>query len=517
MKSSCKFFLKGVLSLLLICFALVGCEQKVKAVEPDYTNDNPYNGNGLNISNENITSISPFEVMYGNVLEKKNISETDKEFLLNYSILYYYYPFAHSDSLVPKGTLWYSKRLENMSDYLGEGKKYFEPKPGVEFQKNTIDIIYMYKSLNDNFTMYVPAETMSFDDFIEQFEAREEITDLGVNIHSINSSLVVMQTYVGSTAKISGIQVGDTILTVNGIPVKNDSVFFQLTTGKVGDKLKLTVARLSNGVRVEKEFSLVLAAYIPPTVTYKIIDSVPVISISEFAENNTPSKAGTYGEFQDALKATEGYKSTIIDLRGNLGGDVSMCDAVSSEMLDINDTMYYTYQGDVDSITGNQAIVNVATVTQKAGNAMNRYFVFLADSNTASCSEITLVSVACNKKYPIVGTTTHGKGIAYALTSTFSGGTSVFTHSIVVDKNNQIYHTRGISPDIFEPNSNKALETAIKIAKEGTMVRVAGYSETVSPNYVKPDTYFAKKGFPESKKIPSRSDLGMIKKFNLKK
>lgn len=558
MNKCCRIFLGHVFFLLSVCIALLGCDQKTSVVDPnssefgdsfnpDYgkitpadssrngnpfnsdngkitpadssKNGNPFNQNresSSNYSSESIYAVTPLDVMYGDALDSRKLSDYEKEFLLNYAILYTFYPFAHSDSLVPKGTYWYSKRLGQMSDYLNQGEKYVRPK--IKLEKTSLDILYMYYSLNDDYTYYMPAEAMSFDDFMYEFDARDEVSDLGVNVHMIGSSFVVMQTYAGSSARLYGIQVGDTIVSINNAFVPNMKVFEDLTSGKVGSAINLKIARNVDGVRTEVDISLAILSYVPPTVTYKIIDSVPVIHISEFAENNTPSDTGTYGEFIDALKATSEYKSTIIDLRGNLGGDVSMCDAVSAEMLPQNDTMYYTYEGSIDSITGVPLIVNVASVTKRDGSAKDRYFVFLADSNSASCSEATLVSVACNKGFPIVGTTTHGKGIAYALVQTYLGGTSIFTQSILVDKKGEIYHAHGIDPDVFQDDPDKALDTALSIAKAGVMTRVAGYSQSVSPNYLYPQSYLAKKSaLGEVSRTPRKRDLGMIRKLDLRK
>lgn len=480
------------------CFALVGC--------------GPSENGPLSYSKSiaDVRSVTPLQILYGDVLDDASLSPEDKEFLFGYAVLYGFYPFAHSDSLIPKsGTRWYTERLGKMEDYIDRGSSVLRPK--IPMSSITLDLFYMYISMVDAFTLFIPAELMSFDMFLDDLESRDSVTDVGANVYPVNNVLVVMQTFTGSAAKGAGLLYGDTIISVNDFVVQGNKALYEaMAKGFPGNVVKLKIARNEGGSRVERDMAIVLQSYVPPTVTYEIIDSVPVIHISEFARRFTPDTNGTYGEFVTALKETQGYNSTVVDLRGNPGGDADMCVGVSMEMAQANDTLMLFKHSVLDSITGDVVILDDPIVAMQDGLAKDRYLVFLADTGSASCSEVVLTAVACNKKFPIVGSTTFGKGASFALLNTNREGTLMFTHEIVFDRFGETYHTRGIAPDILEYAPDVALNKALELAKEGSLRRVAGYSDHASPAYQYPESVLAKGG-ERVGKIPRKSDLGMYR------
>lgn len=439
--------------------------------------------------------------------EFNRLSNDEKEFEIAYEYLDYLYLFAHSDSLVPKGTTWY-RQLEPRKYYKGLGSSQLSVK--IEMPPEIIDAYYMYLTMNDEYTMYIPPQIMDFENFLSDFEERIDVSDVGLNVYPASredsSALVVMQVYKGSAADLLGMQIGDTILTIAGVQTNNKTVFDKLASGTEKSVVDITVARNVNGERVTKDFTIPLISYIPPTVTHRIQDSIAVIEISEFAIENTPSNRGTYGEFLDALKETENSKATIIDLRGNPGGDVAMCDSVTRAMLHKKDTIGFTAQAYIDSMTIDPVIMNTMDYVDEEGVAGDRYFVFLADSNSASCSEYTIMGVTNTKKSPLIGMTTHGKGIAYVILPSYLNGAMLITNSMILDKERKSYHMRGLEPDINLNNYDKMLDTAFTIANEGTMTRTHGYSEKVRKIYTEPLT----KG-GQGIAFPTKKNLGMYK------
>lgn len=456
------------------------------------------------------------------------LTENQKEFEHNYFILNTFYLFAHSDSLKPTGTPWYNQ-LGSRTQYVNspETQRYLAY-DSFSYPSEILDTYYMYESLQDKFTFYEPPQIMTYDEFLDDFEDRPSTTDLGVNINQVtlpdnSTKIVVEQIYKGSAAELANVKRGDTIIAFNGVNITDSILFHRLTESYGSVSIApnvLTVNRPNSGTAQLYELPINFVPYIPPTVTYKIIDSIAVISILEFANNNTPSDSGTYGEFIDALRATENTKSTIIDLRDNPGGDENQCISIASEFLNLNDTIAGFYRSSIDSITYEQIIYKSFVTNDEApGLAANRYVVFMTNK-TASCAELTLMSVASNKKTPIVGKTTYGKGSGYTLIPTYLKGTSIFTFSMIIDKNQETYHTRGIDPDIQTSNDSQTLNVALQIAKEQTMTRTAGYSLTTSSHYnTLPN--LMKKGSrgdsPNSIKAITRADLGMYKTNRSKK
>lgn len=440
------------------------------------------------------------------------MTDYQREFESVYEILDYVYIFAHSDSLEPEGSPWYSQ-LQKRRDYIGNGVKSY-PLYAKQIPSEILDTYAMCESMNDQFTAYIDPLSMSYDDFLEEFNARDTLSDLGINVKTVNTpdstkAFLVAQLFTGSAAEKSKLRVDDTLLAIAGIALDtrlyNENIVFDLESGYVGRDVPVTVARNENGERIEFTDTLTIIPYISPSVTYKVIDSIAVISISEFASENTPSKEGTYGEFVEALEATQNTKATIIDLHGNPGGDQEQCIGVAEEMVSKDDILMIQYLVNEEN-TEEQEIRDSVIRSSKNGLARDRYLVFIADSNSASCSEVTLAAVLPNRHSPLVGQITYGKGVGYTILESYLKGAVLVTAVISYNTEGETYHMVGIEPDVEEGTYEYMLDKALAIAKEGTMQRTAGYGKVIRPHYKS----LLKSSIQKSsiKKIPTRKDLG---------
>lgn len=177
----------------------------------------------------------------------------------------------------------------------------------------------------------------------------------------------------------------------------------------------------------------------------------------------------------NALKETEGAEATIIDLRGNPGGSVDQCMDMTAELLSKNDTMAYMVTHEPDTNTLDLIVDTLVWTATENGFGKGRYYVFLADSGSASCAELMLVGAVSNTKSPVVGLTTYGKGIGQTYVGTFAGGIAGITSMRMIDKNGKIYHRYGIEPDYVEGDPDKAMAIAVELAKEKKAVRTKEY------------------------------------------
>ena len=119
-----------------------------------------------------------------------------------------------------------------------------------------------------------------------------------------------------------------------------------------------------------------------------------------------------------------------------------------------------------------------------------------------------LASVVSNKRYPIVGSTTYGKGIGQTSFFTLSYSLVSITNMKTIDKDGNTYHRYGLVPDFPILDNAIALDKAIALAKEQNYVRVAGYGTTNTGHFAKsalePDTmpgffYFSEEYSPVKK------------------
>lgn len=418
--------------------------------------------------------------MGGNGFE--DLSVPDQEFLYNYEMLDLFYLYAHKQN----------ELSSNLDDYYGKGD-------AAGFATKFADTYYMYSEMSCPFTRYFDP---SYAEYIYSLlmESEEEV-GIGVSVQEEGTTLSVSRVYAKSPAEKAGLMEGDVIVSIDGAAVSSKKAFNKLTSGEKGDEVTVVVLRGEE----EKTFNIALDEYLTPTVNLTYEDSIPVIQITEFT-GTTVSDSGTYGEFLEALRKTEGAKSTIIDLRGNPGGDTDHCNNISAEMLSKGDTIIIDVETNVDSIVRGgqieyiQKFDTTTYVAETDGIAKDRYYVLLADTNSASCAEVVLSAITVNKKAPVVGQVSYGKGIGQYVMETLAGGIALITGLQGIDKNGDVYHKVGILPDYPIDDPDEQMAKAVELAKEATEKRTAGYGTESTGHFAKMKAKSNIKGIPTSKK-----------------
>lgn len=391
---------------------------------------------------------------------QSGITGASKEFLYNYELLYFYY--------------------NNAKEYLREPEAYIgKVKDGAladyEIPWDYYDLYYMYESMFDPFTQYVdPSRAAAV---LTSLMESEQKLDPGFER---DSKYVVTKVIENSPAYKAGLKVGDQITAIENVAPTSDAVFNRLSTGEENEVITYTVKRDSAEIIIP----VILKPYYTPTVELSFRDSIPIIKIQEFT-GQTSNDSGTYGEFVRYLRQTENYKATIIDLRDNGGGDGDQCFSMSQEFLAKGDSAAGVISTVADTIRYRQTYDTTFAVNEVDGIAKDRYFVFLANEGSASCSEVLLLSVTMNRKLPIVGATTYGKGIGQASFMTPSFSLAIITGLKIIDKNFSTYHKYGIAPDFPISDRELAMKKAIELAKEATYLRTAGYGTVNTGHFAK--------------------------------
>jgi len=477
--------LKSVLcagGVIALATAFTGCTES--GTEPIF---NPNAGNGSN--NGSYYSSSSNSGTNTNSIEYKELS-------YNYDLLDLYYIYGHRNKELKEFDVY--ARATN-TDY--SSKSYCTDR----YAK----VCNMYGDMSDPFTRYFDPSYAQY--ILSMLSETEALIGLGTDVVEVKvdgaTKVVVNQVYENSPAEVYGLMEGDTVLSVNGYNVSSVKAFEAETKGEKGDRVTLEVLRGDE----TKTISVKLGEYNEPTVYLTYNDSIPVIQITEFTPT-TSSVDGSYGEFVKALnKIKDNYKAAIIDLRDNPGGDVDHCNRMSAELLAKGDTVIIDIETDVDSSgygsnkTYFQKLDTIPYIAEKDGIGKDLYYVFLANENSASCAEVMLSAVTVNKKTPVVGQNSYGKGIGqYVIqTSYVANGLALITGLESMDKNGEIYHKYGIAPDYVIIDEDDQMEKALEIAKNAVNgkkeERTAGYGTTDTGHFAKTKAQ-ASVGFPKTKK-----------------
>ena len=439
--------------------------------------------------------------------EFSNIKDSvELELYSNYTFLDLFYLYGHTRNEIS----------DDYRVYLGKGTA-ADSKVKGHCTTGYYDICYMFNQMADPFTQYFDPNIANI--VLQKVMESEQVVGVGVEVEIVSdgesSNLVVTDMYSGSPGEKAGLKIGDIVLSVDDIPISTPENFKKMCSGEVGTSVQITVRRDDEIVVV----SVVLEKFHTPSVIVHYEDSIPVIEILEFSKT-TSHKDGTYGEFVEALNKTQGAKSTIIDLRRNPGGDTDHCNRISYEMLSAGDTVITDIMSNIDARQKDNLIKYVPIqhdTTYSAprdGIGKDRYYVLMSSDSSASCAEIVLSAISVNKKSPIVGVKSYGKGIGQRVLygEIFKGfvvkGLALVTGLQGVDKNGESYHDLGIVPDFEIVDPDAQMAKAVELAKEMTAVRTAGYG-TQRLNH------FSKMQAAETRnKIPTLHDLKMRYTFS---
>jgi len=260
-------------------------------------------------------------------------------------------------------------------------------KTGIDAMLNSLDPYTIYYTEND------------IEDY--RFMTTGEYGGIGATVNDINGKIIIADPYEGFAAYKAGLRAGDQIVGVNNINVegkKSDDIG-NLLKGQAGTPLKLRVIKA--GQNTATEVSLNREEIKTKAVPYSGMlpnSETGYIKLIAFTDNCS----NEVKEAMVALKA-KGYKSLILDLRGNLGG--LLLEAV-------NIVNFFTEKG-------NEVVFTKGKISEwdktylSVNNPIDLQIplVVLVDENSASASEIVSGALQDLDRAIILGQRTYGKGL----------------------------------------------------------------------------------------------------------
>jgi C-terminal peptidase prc len=278
------------------------------------------------------------------------------------------------------------------------------------------------------------------------FEDIENATD------SIPDTLQLAFVYRDSPADSNGWKRGDQIIAIQAVDSASLfplvglgsplAIFNELSQGFSGDTIYLQLYR-EDSLWLD---TLIKAPITEPTVIhYNINDSTSYIQVKSFRSTSDDfAQWQTSNEFLYALEQTQETQSSIIDLRDNPGGTVIECARMSDFFLTKGQVIFKTESKSLSSVDNKS--IYTTTLASDTLPTQNRQYVFLANTNSASCSEIFLNAIAFNTDWPIVGETTFGKGIGQSFYTTYLRGIAKLTTLVFFNGDFETFHLKGVPP-----------------------------------------------------------------------
>ncbi|MCF7972249.1 MAG: S41 family peptidase [Phycisphaerae bacterium] len=287
----------------------------------------------------------------------------------------------------------------------------------LEYNKDTIDLpasIVISQFAEASLATLDPHTTIIWPRRVQDFTKAmtNEFTGVGIEISKKNGLLTVASLLLDTPAYKAGLDAGDVIEVVDGLPTKDMSLncAVKKITGPKGTEVKLAVRRAKDGKL--KEMVITRDRIIVPTVRgwlrqedgswLHMIDpdrGIGYVRITSFSGE-------TSDDFEKVLLDLEkqGLKGLVLDLRGNSGGLLSSAVSIV-DMFVKKGLIVRTQPGEGGGMPDYK-------MAHAKGTHPDYPMVVLVDEMSASASEIVSGALADDKyeRAVLVGQRTHGKG-----------------------------------------------------------------------------------------------------------
>ncbi|WP_270517344.1 S41 family peptidase [Megamonas funiformis] len=325
--------------------------------------------------------------------------------------------------------------------------KYVNDTDDVKLIDGAID--GMVKSLNDPHSNYLSPKM--YKTLMEQTEG--SFAGIGVVMGMDNEQKIhIVGIMENSPGQKAGLQEGDEILAVDGVPVTQmafDEVAAHVR-GQAGTDVVLTIMRDN----ANQDITITRDNIKLKTVGHKMLDNnIGYIQIVSFSEDT----ANEFNEAYNDLK-NQGMKALVLDLRNNPGGLLTTCVEIAKKLVP---------KGEIVSIVDKQG--NKETYSSSL-EAPEYPLAVLINKNSASASEILSGAIQDTKAGTIIGNISYGKGSVQTILPMFEDDAVKLTIAKYYTPSGRSIDGTGITPDIeinLDENatSDTQLDKALEVLK----------------------------------------------------
>jgi carboxyl-terminal processing protease len=277
----------------------------------------------------------------------------------------------------------------------------------------------------------------------EEFEDLRIATEgnysgIGVEVTVEDDLLTVIAPLDGSPAARAGIRPGDTILTIDGQPVRTGPLSDSIASirGAPGTVVKLGIGR--EPLPQPIELSIVRALVSVHSVRFEMLEpGYGYLRISQFSETTGPDTEAAVR----ALERQAGGKlrGLVLDLRNNPGGVLDAAVEVSDCFLE---------RGTIVSAEGRSEESRFRMEAMSGDLSRGAPIAVLVNEGSASAAEIVAGALRDNGRARLLGQKTFGKGSVQTVLPLEDGQALKLTTSRYFTPSGVSIHERGIEPDV---------------------------------------------------------------------
>lgn len=253
----------------------------------------------------------------------------------------------------------------------------------------------------DPYTVYIPEEEN--EDL--QMMISKTYGGIGAIIHKKkDENVIINEPYAGSPAQKYGLQCGDEILEIDGVPTKGleTKESSDRMKGKPGTTVVFKVKKVRTGDTLD--IPIVRERIHFPDIEYAgmLDDTTGYILQSAFTENVANTIRSKYHELKN-----QGMKRLVLDLRGNSGGLMSEAIGIVSLFVP-KGSLVVTSKGNTEDSKH-----EYRTTTEPVDTEIP--LIVMIDSGSASSSEIVSGALQDMDRATIMGKRSYGKGLVQSI------------------------------------------------------------------------------------------------------
>ncbi|HEY7949429.1 MAG TPA: S41 family peptidase [Solirubrobacterales bacterium] len=307
---------------------------------------------------------------------------------------------------------------------------------------------------DDRFSDYFSPDALAR--FNEAISGR--FSGIGLTVEEVKPGLRIDRVFPGSPAEEAGLEIGDTIVSVDGRSIAGKSSAFSTEKIKGPEGTEVTIGVRETPGGGVRELEITRAQIALPVVTSRIervdgrkLGYVRMVTFSE----------GVHALLREEVEKLErkGVEGIVLDLRANGGGLLDEAVLTASVFLPKGEVVVSTEsrtQGDV--------------VYETVGDNLRAVpMVVLIGRNTASAAEILTAALADDAGATVVGTRSYGKGVFQQEIGLSNGGALKLTIGEYFTPDGvNLAESHGIHPDVRVRNlprtaPDEALDRALKV------------------------------------------------------